>query len=262
MNTSTTGTVRAFKPNTPNDKILDQSIAEAERDLAKLKAKQASEAERLRKEQVAEIERKRERQIDELEKANVRLKELSAALPHLKAKEDIYEATEEIEHLKKGIAQHNAILKLNEPEPEKQTFFELAFGHAGALVLSCVLFLLLAAFCNKQVGNLNEEINAWNKAAQDSGNMTQMLPPSISKLNMQKMWFSWLNVFCTLLGGIGVMGVLAPDKLLFILPFTEKKPIKRWRAFNEQTESQKQWQSFAYLACVLFFLAICQLAAK
>lgn len=136
---------------------------------------------------------------------------------------------------------------------EKPGWFEWILSSVGTGWVAMILFVALALLSYYNVFKIAEEINAINKIAQDSGNMSQMLPPSIGKMSFQKGWFNWMTISLDFLALILVMAVISPDKLYFLLPFT-KNPVKAWKPFNNQSEEQKQWQSFAYVALILLFL--------
>lgn len=144
---------------------------------------------------------------------------------------------------------------------EKPGVFEWLLSSVGTGWFAMVLFIALALLSYHNVFKIAEEINAINKIAQDTGNMSQMLPPSIGKMSFQKGWFNWMTISLDFLALILIMAVISPDKLYFLLPFT-KNPVKAWKPFNNQTEEQKQWQSFAYVALILLFLCISHLGGK
>ncbi len=141
------------------------------------------------------------------------------------------------------------------------TMWEKVLSHTGSLIFAVALFLGLSWFSYYNVELIGDEINEYNKAAQAAGDVSAMLPPSISQLAFQKAWFSWMNIFTSLIGAIAILAVIAPAQLIFILPFTQT-PKQRWKHFFEQSEEQKQWQSFGYVAAVLLFLALCHVAVS
>lgn len=138
---------------------------------------------------------------------------------------------------------------------EKPGTFEWILSSVGTGWFAMILFIALALLSYHNVFKIAEEINAINKIAQDTGNMSQMLPPSIGKMSFQKGWFNWMTISLDFLALILIMAVISPDKLYFLLPFT-KNPVKAWKPFNNQSEEQKQWQSFAYVALILLFLCL------
>lgn len=138
---------------------------------------------------------------------------------------------------------------------EKPGVFEWILSSVGTGWFAMILFIALALLSYHNVFKIAEEINAINKIAADSGNTSQMLPPSIGKMSFQKGWFNWMTISLDFLALILVMAVISPDKLYFLLPFT-KNPVKAWKPFNNQSEEQKQWQSFAYVALILLFLCL------
>lgn len=144
---------------------------------------------------------------------------------------------------------------------EKPGLFEWILSSVGTGWFAMILFIALALLSYHNVFKIAEEINAINKIAQDTGNMSQMLPPSIGKMSFQKGWFNWMTISLDFLALILIMAVISPDKLYFLLPFT-KNPVKAWKPFNNQSEEQKQWQSFAYVALILLFLCISHLGGK
>lgn len=138
---------------------------------------------------------------------------------------------------------------------EKPGLFEWILSSVGTGWFAMVLFVALALLSYHNVFKIAEEINAINKIAQDSGNMSQMLPPSIGKMSFQKGWYNWMTISLDFLALILIMAVVSPEKLYFLLPFT-KTPVTAWKPFNNQSEEQKQWQSFAYVALFLLFLCL------
>lgn len=138
---------------------------------------------------------------------------------------------------------------------EKPGVFEWLLSSVGTGWFAMILFIALALLSYHNVFKIAEEINNINKIAQDSGNISQMLPPSIGKMSFQKGWFNWMTISIDFLALIFIMMVIAPDKLYFLLPFT-KNPVKAWKPFNNQSEEQKQWQSFAYVVSILLFLCL------
>lgn len=161
-----------------------------------------------------------------------------------------------------GIVREKPLIdSYEEPLREEMTVWEKALSHTGSLVFAILLFAGLSWFCFYNVELIGNEINAYNKAAQAAGDVSAMLPPSISQMSFQKAWFSWMNIFTSLIGAIAILAVIAPAHLIFILPFT-KTPTLKWKHFFEQSEEQKQWQSFGYVAAVLLFLALCHVAVS
>lgn len=161
-----------------------------------------------------------------------------------------------------GVAVDNPQAESYEEQlPEKMTIWEKVLSHSGSLVFAVLVFAAMSWFCFHNVEVIGDEINAYNKAAQMAGDVSAMLPPSISQMSFQKAWFSWMNIFSSLIGAIAILAVIAPAHLIFILPFT-KTPTLKWKHFFEQSEEQKQWQSFGYVAAVLLFLALCHVAVS
>lgn len=144
---------------------------------------------------------------------------------------------------------------------ERPGFFENILSHVGTVYSALFIFLGVAFLSHYMVFKIGDEINVLNKLANDAGNLSQMIPPSIGLMSFQKGWFTWMTIGIDLIALILIMAIIAPDKLFFLLPFT-KKPVRSWQSFTKQEEHQKQWQSFAYVALILLFLAICQLGGK
>jgi hypothetical protein len=186
-------------------------------------------------------------------------------------KAELYKDREDIDeamlNAKKSWEEFNALF-----EEEKETesaqasepvemampgLFERVFSHWATLLVSAVFFLICGWACLHMVESIGDRINQLNSEAMASGNNGGMLPPSISMLSYQKLWYSGLLVFSSLLVSLLVMAIIAPAQLFFILPFTNLNNTKKWKGFYDQSENQKQWQSFAYLALILLFIAMC-----
>lgn len=146
-------------------------------------------------------------------------------------------------------------------EIETPGIFEKLLSSVGTVWGALAIFVLVAFLANYMVFKIADEINLINKLAQDAGNLSQMVPPSIGKMSFQKGWFTWMTISIDLIALILIMALIAPDKLFFLLPFT-KHSVKAWKSFSNQPEEQKQWQAFAYVALILLFLAISHLGGK
>jgi hypothetical protein len=153
------------------------------------------------------------------------------------------------------------MVMLVEPEPEKAGWIERALSHRAALFVALLFFAGVAILSRHMVFEIGDEINAINLAAAKSQDLSQMVPPSIGQMTFQKGWFNWMTISIDLAALMIILALIAPDKLFFLLPFTSKI-IQAWKPFSEQSESQKQWQSFAYVALILLFLALSHLGAK
>lgn len=143
----------------------------------------------------------------------------------------------------------------------KAGILERMLSHAGTLYAALFIFALVAFVSHKMVFKIGEEINAINMAASKAQDLSQMVPPSIGQMTFQKGWYTWMTISFDLIALIVIMALIAPDKLFFLLPFT-KNSQKAWKAFSNQPETQKQWQSYAYVALILLFLAISHLGGK
>lgn len=155
-------------------------------------------------------------------------------------------------------------IEAQEPEhsvSERPGFFEKILSSVGTVWGAMAIFIIVAIISNIMVFKIADEINAINKVAETAGNLSQMVPPSIGKMSFQKGWFTWMTISIDLIALIVIMALIAPDKLYFLLPFT-KQSVRAWKPFSNQTEEQKQWQSFAYVALILLFLAISHLGGK
>lgn len=143
----------------------------------------------------------------------------------------------------------------------KPGVIERILSHAGTVYAALIIFGLVAWFSHKMVFQIGDEINSINMAAAKAQDLSQMVPPSIGQMTFQKGWYTWMTISFDLIALIVIMALIAPDKLFFLLPFT-KNSQKAWKAFSGQSESQKQWQSYAYVALILLFLAISHLGGK
>jgi hypothetical protein len=155
---------------------------------------------------------------------------------------------------------HSARLD-SESEAEKAGWIERALSHRAAMFVALFIFAGVAILSRHMVFEIGDEINAINLAAAKSQDLSQMVPPSIGQMTFQKGWFNWMTISIDLAALMIILALIAPDKLFFLLPFTSKI-IQAWKPFSEQSESQKQWQSFAYVALILLFLALSHLGAK
>lgn len=276
--TARKATVKVMKLNSVAEQEVnyDNVILDLEAEMI-LQATVLEEKIELRKEleakKLAAMEAKRDALLQEKKDLLAKATGLESKAAIYKMREDIDEVMEEREVCLARVAAIDAELgtvaevevpqpnEVNEVQEEKETFWEKALSSTGTLVFAVVLFGFLSWFSYGRVEAIGEDINVVNKLAQDSGDISQMLPPSISKMSFQKAWFSWLTIFSSLLGAIVIMAVIAPAQLIFILPFT-KTPVKKWKHFFEQEEHQKQWQSGFYVAVILFFLALCHVAVS
>jgi hypothetical protein len=232
--------------------------------------KQINELEKLKVQQLQKQAEFEEQQKQNVEKEKIRLKneaiEWEKKAELYKVREDIDEAMDKAKEYRK---MYDSLFD-DEPDPDfippnaaidtevaQPGLFERVFSHWATLLVSAVFFLICAWACLHMVESIGDRINQLNSEAMASGNNGGMLPPSISMLSYQKLWYSGLLVFCSLLVSLLIMAIIAPAQLFFILPFTNLNNTKKWKSFYEQSEYQKQWQSFAYLALILLFISMC-----
>lgn len=143
----------------------------------------------------------------------------------------------------------------------KPSFTEKILSHSGTIYAALIMLIGLAYFSYDQAQDIGRSITEINKIAADNGNPSQLLPPDISKMSLQKAWIGWLNVFTCFAVLLVLLAIVAPDKLFFLLPFT-KQPVDKWKSFFSQSEEQKQWQSFAWFAVILLALVLSLQAGK
>ncbi|MER0439627.1 hypothetical protein [Emticicia sp. W12TSBA100-4] len=263
MNFSTTSTLpppsgmHVFKDNIPDLDAQEQELKQKMNEIAEQRQAAAAQAAIAEKKRLEGLRAKRKELLDKSRKYDeMSLKATTAddkilyADEALQAKQEAYEIVlpEDSQEAPVEIA-------------EKPGVFEWILSSVGTGWFAMILFVALALLSYHNVFKIAEEINEINKIAQDTGNMSQMLPPSIGKMSFQKGWFNWMTISLDFLALILIMAVISPDKLYFLLPFT-KNPVKAWKPFNNQSEEQKQWQSFAYVALILLFLCISHLGGK
>lgn len=143
----------------------------------------------------------------------------------------------------------------------KPSFTEKILSHSGTIYAALIMLIGLAYFSYDQAQDIGRSITEINKLAEANGNPSQLLPPDISKMSLQKAWIGWLNVFTCFAVLLVLLAIVAPDKLFFLLPFT-KQPVDKWKSFFSQSEEQKQWQSFAWFAVILLALVLSLQAGK
>jgi hypothetical protein len=224
-----------------------------------------------RKEQAEAAERKKEAEKKRMEGLVVeraeqveKIESLKIKMNAYKVKEDIDGVFSEIERARLRIAEIDAEIPAPEPETEmpepveRQNFFERLLSKTGTFAWALVALLLVGGLAFWQVNEIGDTIAAINKAAQDSGNLAGMVPPSISEMSWQKFWYSVFLAAYTFCSALLIMAVLFPAQLFYLLPFTENAKIGKWKEFLNQEESQKQWQSLGCFLLILFVLLMCQ----
>ncbi len=239
---------------------LELEIEEKQR---AIDAKRQEQADELERRKVAEKQRLDALAVERAEQVS-KIETLTIKMGAYKVKEDIDGVFTEIEKARARIAEIDAEIPAPEPETEvpepveRQNFFERLLSKTGTFAWALVALLLVGGLAFWQVNEIGETIAAINKAAQDSGNLAGMVPPSISEMSWQKFWYSVFLAAYTFCSALLIMAVLFPAQLFYLLPFTENAKIGKWKEFLSQDEPQKQWQSLGCFLLILLVLLMCQ----
>ncbi len=260
---STTITQNPMKVHKAESSDLDKKEAELREGLLKLEQQKREQIIALKNQEAAKLVQQKQKREELLEDAK-NYEELS--LRALNSEDKVFYVQEARVARKQAAEIHlpdddDVAVDTKLQYNERPGFFENILSHVGTVYSALFIFLGVAFLSHYMVFKIGDEINTLNKLANDAGNLSQMIPPSIGLMSFQKGWFTWMTIGIDLIALILIMAIIAPDKLFFLLPFT-KKPVRSWQAFAKQEEQQKQWQSFAYVALILLFLAICQLGGK
>lgn len=179
-----------------------------------------------------------------------------------KEREDIDEALTNAARCKRAYEEMVEVKEAVAEDTDVPSVWERILGHAGTLWVALAMFLAMAGVCYKMVHKLGAEITSINAAANASGDLSAMVPPSVGLMTFQKGWFTWMTISLDLVALLVMMVLIAPDKLYYILPFTKDSKNKAWKGFNGLEEGSKQWLAFGYIAVFLLFLALSHLGGK